>query len=544
MKKVLSAKQMGEVDRRTTSEAGIPSLELMENAAMSVVSVICHETDDSVQGKRVLVLCGMGNNGGDGAAIARLLKKFGAHVTVLVAGKIAETHGDARTNFERLIDASESVDELRELDEASEIESFWQADEHRLPYDIVVDAVFGTGLDRPIEGKYLQFLESAERNLSLSPRPVLGVAVDLPSGLDSDLPQPIGYHLTADFTVTFTAPKVANVLPTACRAQGKLVVADIGSPKSLVDEMESQLFESESRDASEWLESTAFREDSFKKKRGSVLIAAGSLAFPGAAVLAGNSAMRSGAGIVTVAVPKMACASVSERILPEVMVKAVRNTESGAFSADSLADLDELIDKADVIGVGCGLTSDERATRQFVRDLIQASKCPLVIDADGLNSIAPYELSTDAKKLILTPHEGEFLRLTGLRQMPSGMGRVEAVRNFAVSKRLICVLKGERTLVAGPDGRVAVNPTGNSGLGKAGNGDNLAGLIAGFVAQTVAASGGNVEGDDELIFRAVVAAVYLGGLAGDIAAEKYGKHVMTASDVRDCLAEAFRFVKE
>ncbi len=209
--------------------------------------------------------------------------------------------------------------------------------------------------------------------------------------------------------------------------------------------------------------------------------------------------------------------------------------KSGAVTAKSIEKLEALIEKVDAIGIGCGLSSDEKTTKDFVREVVEKRKTPVVIDADGLNALSPFDLQgSDDLPLILTPHEGEFLRMLGTMDKEVLKDRVSVVREFAQKHHIILVLKGERALIGAPDGRVVINPTGNSGLGKAGNGDTLTGIITGFVTQAV-----QFEVD---IFETVVAAVYIAGLAGDIAAEKRGKRTMLASDVRECLGESFRSI--
>ncbi|NOT47421.1 MAG: NAD(P)H-hydrate dehydratase, partial [Acidobacteria bacterium] len=256
--------------------------------------------------------------------------------------------------------------------------------------------------------------------------------------------------------------------------------------------------------------------------------------YSGAAVLAGNAAMRSGVGLVTLATPMSSKDSVAARVLPEVMVRGVAETENGAVSVDAFGEVGDLLEKADAVAIGCGLSRDE-STRDFVKKVVENRRQPTIVDADALNLLSPFageaaKGESDAP-LILTPHEGEFLRLLGLEDKDAVNDRVASVREFAQKHNVILVLKGARVLIGEPGGKVVVNPTGNSGLGKAGNGDTLTGIIAGFAAQAAAM---NVN-----MFETVVAAVYLAGLAGDIAEKKYGKRVMTASDVRECLTEAF-----
>ena len=305
--------------------------------------------------------------------------------------------------------------------------------------------------------------------------------------------------------------------------------------------------------AAEWLRTSQFSSDSYKTKRGHILIIAGSETYSGAAVLAANAAARSGVGLVTVGTPRSSKDSVASRVLPEVMVRGLSETAGGAVSDSAIGEVEELVAKADAIAIGCGLGSAESETREFVKYFVANLTVPTILDADALNLIAPMnkpareqgrDQPTDENALaharayaedapfILMPHEGEFLRLLGTNDKNAIKDRVSAVREFSQKYNAILVLKGERVLIGEPCGKVVVNPTGNSGLGKAGNGDTLAGILAGFVAQAAVM---NID-----IFETVVAAVYIAGMAGDIAEKKFGKRVMTASDVRECLTDAFR----
>jgi len=555
MQKVLTAEQMRTVDRLTTGRYGIPSILLMENAANAVARVVIEKLGGSVVDKEVIVLCGMGNNGGDGAAIARLLADAGAAVCIEIFGTVAETSGDARTNFDRLPSlAGITVKEMRaELDDHGVSE--WMARSDYDYADVIVDALFGTGLNRPLGEFYAEQADVLDRWKTRYGRPLL-ISVDIPSGLSADACQLIGPCFRADLTVTFTAPKAGNVLPGPAGFNGELVIVDIGSPLALIEEQSSQLFSTDREDVVEWFAASRFAESSYKNKRGHTLVIAGSENYSGAAVLAGNAAMRSGVGLVTVATPRSSKDSVAARVLPEVMVRGVSETEKGSISEAAFDGLQDLLSKADSVAIGCGISQDE-STKKFVEKVIENRRQSIIVDADALNLLSPFDAqmqkpareqgrntqSSDyalahaqASALILTPHEGEFMRLLGTDDKDAIKDRVGAVRDFAVKNNVILILKGERVLIGSPDGRVVVNPTGNPGLGKAGNGDTLAGILAGFVAQ---AKQFKID-----IFETVVAAVYVAGMAGDIAERKYGKRVMTASDVRECLSEAFTSLKD
>ncbi|MFN0278205.1 MAG: NAD(P)H-hydrate dehydratase [Pyrinomonadaceae bacterium] len=541
MQKVLTAAQMREVDRLTTERYGIPSVILMENAAHAVARVITEKLGGSVKDKRILILCGLGNNGGDGAALARLLGLDGAFVEVILFGRIKETKGDARTNFGVLCSEDFTYDdvyssvfcelwEIQTKDQWNRLQiDLWQF------ADVVVDAVFGTGLTRPLDiWIYNVVHEINFLSEDPGPRRRLRVAVDIPTGLNSDTGAQLDIALQSDITVTFSAPKPGNVLPGTAVFNGELVIREIGSPSELIDEQPSQLFLATAEDAEDWLYNSEFSSSSYKNKRGHALLIAGSESYSGAAVLCGNAAMRSGVGLVTVATPRSSKDSVASRVLPEVMVRGVDETENGSISEVAFDEIQDLLKKADSVAIGSGISQDE-STKKFVQKVVGNRRQPVVVDADALNILSPFAgFAANGESqypLILMPHEGEFMRLLGTSDKEIVKDRVTAVRDFATKYSVILVLKGERVLIGEPGGKVVVNPTGNSGLGKAGNGDTLTGILAGFVAQAVQMKIG--------IFETVVAAVYIAGMAGDVAEKKYGKRVMTASDVRECLAEVF-----
>ena len=342
-----------------------------------------------------------------------------------------------------------------------------------------------------------------------------------------------------DITVAITAPKPGNVLPPNSDRNGELFIGDIGTPFEMPLDTPSQLMLSGKVDLKGWLRESRFTNVSYKNKRGHTLLIAGSDSYSGAAVLCGNAAMRSGVGLVTIATPRSSKDSVASRVLPEVMVRGVAETENGAIAASAFAELQDLLKNADSVAIGSGISQDE-STKKFVQKVIEMRRQPTIIDADALNLLSPFAgpptNGESQNLLILTPHEGEFLRLLGTTDKNAIKNRVAAVRDFATKYQVILVLKGERVLIGEPGGKVVVNPTGNSGLGKAGNGDTLTGILAGFVAQAVKM---NID-----IFETVVAAVYIAGMAGDIAEKKYGKRVMTASDVRECLTEVFESVMQ
>jgi len=534
MQPVLSSAQMREVDRLSTERFGIRSLDLMENAAAATARAIGDSLSGDVVAKRILVLCGSGNNGGDGAAVARLLALAGAEVDVVLLARVKATRGDARTNF----DKARSIGRFYECDSPEE----WSQLMPKLAvsYDIYLDALLGTGLTRPVQGvqreaaQYLRAVRemSADRNFA-SP---LIVSIDIPSGLNADSSEIVGEVVQADITVTMTAPKPANILPPAASQNGRLIVAEIGSPRELIEAAGSKLFLAEESDARRWLTRTRYALDSYKNTHGHALVIAGCRGLTGAAVLCGNAAMQAGAGLVTVATPASSQSLVTARVMSEVMTAALAETDRGAVSDQAIDHAMKLAERANVVAVGPGLSSEDDRTRTFVRAVVERRRTPIVIDADGLNCLSPWPEAlrgSDSSPIVLTPHAGEMLRLMGKGDKGALGDRVAVAREFATTYHLVLVLKGTRPLIATPDGRVIVNPTGNAGLGTAGAGDTLTGIIAGFLAQEYGTLGEQAHAVD-----AVVAALYIGGLAGDLAAREIGMRTMVASDIRRHLSAA------
>jgi len=544
---------MREIDHLTTRDYQIPSLSLMQAAAEACFQAIAIHFAGNLVGKKAQVLCGRGNNGGDGAALAMELSRAGVDVDVILFAPIESASGDARANFEivarRASFEASSTDRPPSLSfvECEGVETWENLAKRRHTYDVVVDALLGTGLTRPLEGILLKVIQHltithSAREESATGLPLI-VSIDLPSGLSADSAKPIGEAVPADLTVTFTAPKLANVLPPALHLNGKLVIANIGSPAILIDAAKPQLFVSEEQDVRQWLISTRYTPDSFKNIHGHALVIAGSRGYTGAAVLCGNAAMRSGAGLVTIATPASALASIAASAMPEIMTTALAETDRGAVSEEAIEHVMQLAGKAAVIAIGPGLSAEDERTRRFVFSLVKRRQIPMVIDADALNCLAAYSGSgwpaelqgSEKAQLILTPHEGEMLRLLGTTEKSALDDRVAVARDFATKHKLILVLKGTRSLIAAPDGRVLINPTGNAGLGTAGAGDTLTGLIAGFIAQDSATLRNSSNP-----LAATIAALYVGGLAGDLAAGKLGMRTMVASDIREHIGEAVR----
>jgi hydroxyethylthiazole kinase-like uncharacterized protein yjeF len=509
--RVLNAAQMREADRRTIEDIGIASLVLMENAGRQVVAAMEAAFDDLLE-HQVAVLCGRGNNGGDGFVVARTLMQRGVDVSVFLVGGVADVRGDARVNLEVLGRLGLSVVEIADS-QAWELH-FSEVRECTL----IVDALFGTGLNAPLTG----LLETVVADVNASGIPV--VSIDLPSGLSADSHEPIGDSIEASMTVALAAPKLPLVLPPAETRAGDVVIADIGIPSGIVDALDGPRVELLTRQSMRELVNPR-PVDSHKGDYGHVLVLAGSPGKTGAAHLAAMGALRSGAGLVTVATAA-SCQPILAAMAPEYMTIPVEVGEQGGLDP---AAVDRVLDVArDVIALGSGL-GQAPSTRAFVRALVDRATMPLVIDADGLNAFSddPGGLAgREGRDVIITPHPGEMARLVGMSADEVQASRLEIARNFAVAHRVYVVLKGHRTLVATPDEKVFINPTGNAGMATGGTGDVLTGMIAAWLAQLL---------DAEAACRL---AVYLHGLAGDLAEADEGEISMTATDLVQHIGDA------
>lgn len=510
--RILTAEAMREVDRAAIEELGIPGLVLMENAALGVAEAIGQAFGET---ERAAIFCGPGNNGGDGLAVARHLAVRGWEVRIfLVTGGRAPSE-DCATHLAicRAMELS-----LREISTGDDLD---EAAESAAECDLVVDALFGTGLARALSGIFAHVVEL----INELPAPV--VAVDLPSGLSGSRPEPLGPHVQADLTVTFAAPKVAHVFPPAAEAVGEMVVTDLGIPSRLVEEVEEADGDLHLLMGDELSELLPAREpDSHKGDYGHALIVAGSPGKAGAAILAARAAVRSGAGLVTAAVPEpivqtVDLGSIESMTLPLPAGASGQITEAAADAVLKAAE-----GKA-VLALGPGLGA-EPATAAAIRRIVLDGPLPLVIDADGINAFAgrAADLAGRRTETVLTPHPGELGRLLGIPTAEVQADRVAAVRRAAEETGAIVVLKGHLTLVA--SGRaVFVNRTGNPGMATGGSGDVLTGMIAGLLAQ----------GLDAL--DATLLATWLHGLAGDLAAARRGEVSLAAGDLLETLPEAF-----
>lgn len=481
--KVLTAAEMRAADRRTI-DAGIPGIVLMENAACRVVEFLARKFEP-LGSQRILVVCGKGNNGGDGMAVARQIHtRFpGAALCVEFFCEPAELQGDAAANY-RMLEAAEGL----RKDEAAV----------RNP-TIAIDALLGTGVTGAATGRAL---DGIRRINAIDGAAV--VAVDLPSGMPSDSGEPTGEFVRADYTVTFTAPKPCHVTPPNCDYVGELIVGAIGTPESFYSDVKLEV-----------VEPSMFREllaprppGGHKGTFGHALIVAGSIGKTGAAAMCGIAALRAGAGLVTVVSDPAALGPISSHA-PELMTASIANLREERQGKTVVA-----------MGPGLGRTAE---TEALVAETLRHFSGPMAVDADALTG----DIRGDGRVRVLTPHPGEMSRISGLSPAEIARDRVSAARSFATSHGVILVLKGERSVIAFPDGRAWINPTGTPAMGTGGTGDVLTGMVSGFLAQ--------FPSKPDL---AVAAAVYLHGLAGQIGARALGEKCLIATDLFEYLPDA------
>jgi len=509
--RVLNTQQMREADRRTIDEVGIPSIVLMENAGRQAVAAMEAAFED-LASTHVGVMCGLGNNGGDGFVVARTLIQRGIETSVFLLGSVAEVRGDARTNLEVLGRIGLTVVEISNAQE-------WELHFSEISRcELVVDAILGTGFHGQLSG----LLETVVADINGLGVPV--VAIDLPTGLSADTCDVEGEAIEASMTITLAAPKIPLILPPADTYSGDLVIADIGIPLPVLDDVEGPYIELLTRERMRDLV-PARAADSHKGDFGRVLVVAGSLGRTGAAHLAAIGALRSGAGLVTVATPR-SCVPIVAAMAPEYMTEGLDETAAGTID---FAALDRVLDlKADVIAVGPGL-GQSPGTAAFVHGLIERAGVPLILDADALNAFTgdPDRLAgRDGVDVVITPHPGEMARLLNLSIEAVQHDRLRHATEFASAHRVHVVLKGHRTIIAGPDNRAFINLTGNAGMATGGTGDLLTGMIAAWFGQLLDAE------------AACKLAVYLHGTAGDLAEADEGDVALVAGDLAARLGDA------
>lgn len=497
---------MAALDRATIDGLGVPGLVLMESAAGAVVRGLLDRHGDAARERGVLVIAGPGNNGGDGVAIARRLAGLGVRAEVLLVADPDRVRGDAKVQLDLAAAQEVPIRVARSEDELQA--GSWSA------FGVLVDALFGTGLDREVTG-----LMGAAIDALVGP-PV--VAVDIPSGIDGTTGQVHGRAVQADLTVTFAAPKVGHFLEPGRTRRGHLVVADIGIPAARFTELTEA--------APSLLEATVLdrvavgARDAHKGTFGHVLVVAGSPGKAGAARLSAEAALRAGAGLVTLAIPASLPLDSLARIAPEVMVERIDDEGQGTFGPESVDSVLALAATRDALALGPGLGTEPR-TVAFVQRLYAEAPVPAVVDADALNALAQGGVPSSAAPRVLTPHPGEMARLTGTSTAELRAARLPSSRALAGRTGAVVVLKGAGTVIARPDGQAALNPTGNPGMGTAGSGDVLTGMIGALLGRGLDPA------------EAAEVAVFWHGHAGDVAAAA-GETTLVASDITGALASA------
>ena len=503
--KFCTAAEMRRLDEKTISECGIPGVVLMENAGRGA-SVLVLKHFGELGRRLVAVICGRGNNGGDGFVMARVFHGWGARVRIFLLGEREKVGGDARINLEAAMNMGLEIVEIKD-ESHLELLDLTGA-------DLIIDAILGTGLSSEVRGLFRDVIE----RINSSPAPV--AAVDMPSGLDSDTGRVMGTAVAADLTVTFGLPKVGLLLPPGEELAGRLEVVDIGIPPHVLAEADPGkeiLLEDNLR----LLDPRA--RDGHKGHYGHVLIVAGSAGKTGAAAMTGLAAARSGAGLVTLAVPASLNPILEEKVT-EVMTEPLAEDEPGFLSKLSAEQVLELSAGKSVLALGPGLSTRPGA-EDLIRVLVEECELPLVIDADGLNALAGgSDLLKKAKReVVLTPHPGEMSRLVGCSTVKVQEDRLGTAVEFAKDYGVVLVLKGYRTVVAAPDGRLFLNSTGGPYMASGGMGDVLTGMIAGLAAQGLSC------------LDAARLGVFAHGLAADLTAADQGQIGLLASDILERL---------
>lgn len=505
---------MQAIDRSAIEEFKIPGLVLMENAGLAAASLI-HENIPDLLEKKVVIVCGKGNNGGDGFVIARHLCIDGVQVDIILLGKRQQLKSDARINADIAFKMGIPIHEITEKNLSAQNHLFRHC-------HIIVDALFGTGLSKPAGGLY----EKIIKKINASRKYV--VAVDIPSGVDSDSGHLIGPHIKANVTAALALLKRSHLLFPAAESMGEIQMLDISIPHEAIEKQDIPVGWLELEDIQTLLPKRP--TNTHKGDYGHTLVVAGSKGKGGAAGLTGLAALRAGAGLVTLAVPE-SCHQALEFNPLETMTVALPETKSGCISTKAIDTIMENLKGKSALAIGPGLSTDKE-TIQLLETLLPQVECPLVIDADGINALGKSGKLLDQiqTETVLTPHPKEMSRLSGWKVQDILNQRIERAGEFAHEYELTLLLKGARTLVAFADGTVLINPTGNPGMATAGSGDVLTGLIAGLVSQGLSAP------------SATAAGAFIHGMAGDLYAEANHEDPLIASDLLDKIPEAMKRV--
>lgn len=514
---VVTAGEMKKLDQAAIEEYGVPGVILMENAGRQVVEVI-RQVLGNVQGKVVTIFVGKGNNGGDGFVVARHLFNMGAEVKVLVLADVEEITGDAAVNLAIWQKMGQKIYSLQHGDGINIVRLVL------MNTDLIVDAIYGTGFHGKMGEKVGRIVEV----LNGSGKPV--VAVDIPSGLEADTGKVYGPCIQAAHTVTFALPKLGLFLEPGADYAGELHVVDISIPPVLIEKEAPQRYLITADLVQEWLppRPSAAHKGNF----GRVLVVAGSRGMTGAAFLTGEAALRSGAGLITVAVPE-SVHDILEAKLSEVMTVPLPDTGTGCLSRSARQNILTLLEGTGVLALGPGISTVPEVVA-MVRELLPSVRVPCVLDADALNALAgEVEIMRKVQApVIITPHPGEMARLMNITTKEIQADRIAVAEKAAVTWNVVALLKGARTVVAAPNGAIFINPTGNPGMATGGSGDVLTGVIASLIAQGLEP------------VRAAAAGAYIHGLAGDLGAKEKGMMGLTAGDIITNLPAAIKKIVE
>jgi NAD(P)H-hydrate epimerase len=539
--KVVTANEMRRIDQQTIEDIGIPGMVLMEHAGTAVVRAIQSHFPNC---KRIGIFVGKGNNGGDGLVIARQLSHIGQSVQIFLVSPPDRFIGDALTNLQIVQNLKLPIEHIFS-------ETALEAMEGKIAAcDLIVDAIFGTGLRRAVRGDIAAVIE----RINAIQRPV--IAIDLPSGLAADTGLAEGACIHADYTVTIGLPKRGLLLYPGAELTGQLEVADIGFPERVINAQNIRVNWTQPiaktgashTEVSEWIPPRP--RHSHKGTYGRVFVVAGSTGMTGAAALGCEAALRVGAGLVTLGIPK-SLNPILEVKLSEVMTLPLPETPEGSLAFAAKSQILDFVERtSSILAIGPGL-SQHPETVKLIHSLIRENRNPVVIDADGLNALSQGEMTAESPRAtvkallssltapaVLTPHPGEMARLIGSRPRELEQDRIGIAQQFAPElsntseQDITLVLKGAPTVIAGADGEVWLNSTGNPGMATAGMGDVLTGVIAGLIAQGVSS------------FNAAVLGVYLHGLAGDIVAQSLGMHGLMAGDVLNAIPKAIQACRD
>jgi ADP-dependent NAD(P)H-hydrate dehydratase / NAD(P)H-hydrate epimerase len=514
--KLVTSATMRRIDRETIDRRGIPSDKLMENAGSGIALRILADLIPDPTQVKIAVFCGKGNNGGDGFVIARHLSSSGANIQTFFIGSPDELSQDARLNYDRAVELNLKLHEIKSADDLPD----------SLKCDLAIDAMFGTGFSGAPHGLAADLIEY------INELDTVVVAVDLPSGLNADTGACEGAVVDADYTYTLAQPKFGLFVSPGREASGEVEIVPIGIPDDVIEGFDLKI----DLTTFEWVSSILppRKPDGHKGDFGRVLTVAGSTGMTGAATLAALASLRSGCGLAKLACPK-STQSVLATKLTEVMTRPIPDVRNkGVFALRGLGEIRQLIGEHDSVILGPGI-GRHHETQELMRRLVSQLDKPTIIDADGLNAFEGHtEILSECKApLVLTPHPGEFTRLAGTTPPPEQEieARAEAALKFAAEYGVTVVLKGSPTLTAAPDGRCCLNPTGNEGMATGGSGDVLSGIIGTLLAQC----------DDP--YEAAALGVFIHGLAGDLAADKFTPRALIAGDLIDFLPETFRLLE-